>query len=259
MIGFLIKKAFFDFWDNMLKAAILNILFIPSIIVISMGIYTFIVGKALLFGALFFIPGIVMFIIHAGACSYIVKEYVNYKTPELSEYFAGLKASWKVNSLFAVVWAVFVLISFIGISYYLTLQSLPYMAAGAVLLWFTVTALLASMYFIPIRTRLGGGFKKVLKKCFLVSLDNPGVTIFMGILTLILTFLSGPLVFILPGPVAVITLHDTAFKLLLLKYDYLEENPDTNRKELPWQVILQSDSDNVGPRSVKGMIFPWKD
>ena len=51
--------------------------------------------------------------------------------------------------------------------------------------------------------------------------------------------------------------HD-AIRLLMLKYDWLEENPDADRRHLPWADILYDEEEKVGPRSFKNMIFPWK-
>jgi len=53
--------------------------------------------------------------------------------------------------------------------------------------------------------------------------------------------------------------HQAALKLRLKKYDYLEENPEANRKQIPWDALLIDERNKVGPRTFKGMIFPWKD
>jgi len=45
----------------------------------------------------------------------------------------------------------------------------------------------------------------------------------------------------------------------LAKYDWMEANPEANHKKVPWAVLLAEDMERVGPRSLKGMIFPWKD
>jgi hypothetical protein len=39
----------------------------------------------------------------------------------------------------------------------------------------------------------------------------------------------------------------------------LEENPDANRRKIPWDALLIDEKDRVGSRSIRGMIFPWKD
>ena len=49
-----------------------------------------------------------------------------------------------------------------------------------------------------------------------------------------------------------------AMKLLMFKYDYLDENPDADIKHIPWDDLLYDEREKVGPRSLKSMIFPWK-
>jgi hypothetical protein len=49
------------------------------------------------------------------------------------------------------------------------------------------------------------------------------------------------------------------FKLRLLKYDYLENDSDANRKRIPWDALLIDERERVGKRSLRGMIFPWKE
>ena len=38
----------------------------------------------------------------------------------------------------------------------------------------------------------------------------------------------------------------------------INQNPDADRKHLPWADILFDEEEKVGPRSFKNMIFPWK-
>jgi hypothetical protein len=47
-------------------------------------------------------------------------------------------------------------------------------------------------------------------------------------------------------------------KFLMLKYDFLEENPDINRKKIPWDIILRDERETVGTRTLGDMIRPWK-
>ena len=48
-------------------------------------------------------------------------------------------------------------------------------------------------------------------------------------------------------------------KLRLYKYDYLEENPDAKRNDIPWDALLIDERERVGKRTLRGMIFPWKE
>jgi hypothetical protein len=50
-----------------------------------------------------------------------------------------------------------------------------------------------------------------------------------------------------------------AIKLMMYKYDYLEAEADADRKHIPWDELLYEERESVGNRSLKNMIFPWKD
>jgi hypothetical protein len=43
----------------------------------------------------------------------------------------------------------------------------------------------------------------------------------------------------------------------MVKYDYLEEHGQA--KSIPWEELLEDEEDKMGRRSLRGMIFPWKD
>jgi hypothetical protein len=64
---------------------------------------------------------------------------------------------------------------------------------------------------------------------------------------------------LLPGISSILLFWNTAFKLRLYKYDWLEQNPGSNKKSIPWDALLVEDRERVGKRTLKGMIFPWKE
>ena len=134
------------------------------------------------------------------------------------------------------------------------------LAALSIIFWASVAWQLASQYFFPVHCRLGDKPGKSLKKCFIMLLDNTIFTVGMGIVTIIILALSAFTVFLLPGIGGVIIFHQAAFKLRLYKYDYLEEHPNVkNKKQIPWERYLQEERKRVGKRTLRGMIFPWKE
>ena len=61
-----------------------------------------------------------------------------------------------------------------------------------------------------------------------------------------------------------ILIADTnALRVLLYKYDYLEEHPElktrSQRRQIPWNDLLAEDRDILGPRPIRSFLFPWKD
>jgi hypothetical protein len=65
--------------------------------------------------------------------------------------------------------------------------------------------------------------------------------------------------FLAPGPAGVLLFLDEGLRLRLLKYDWLEANPDANRRKVPWDALLIEEREKTGTRSFKNFIFPWKD
>jgi hypothetical protein len=77
-----------------------------------------------------------------------------------------------------------------------------------------------------------------------------------NILGLLLSIL---LAFLFPGPAGVILYLDEALRLRLLKYNWLEENPQANRRKIPWDALLIEERERTGTRTFRNFIFPWKD
>ena len=119
--------------------------------------------------------------------------------------------------------------------------------------------LLASQYYLPLTLRMGDPVRKVLKKCFIMLLDNPGFTFFMMLWSAVILACSIATALILPGISGLLFWHQDAFKLRLYKYDWLEEEKGRKSSDVPWEALFREDKDAIGPRSLKSMIFPWKD
>lgn len=64
---------------------------------------------------------------------------------------------------------------------------------------------------------------------------------------------------LMPGLSSVLLARQGALRILMKKYDYLEEEPEANRRKIPWDALLVEERELVGHRSLKGMIFPWKE
>jgi hypothetical protein len=74
-----------------------------------------------------------------------------------------------------------------------------------------------------------------------------------------MTALSVLLVFLLPGPAGILLFLDQGLRLRLLKYDWLEANPEADRRKIPWEALLIDEQEKTGTRSFRSFIFPWKD
>ena len=161
--------------------------------------------------------------------------------------------------LLAAVILVYVFIISVAFGFYGGLKNLAGPLAIALLFWVTVAGVFAVQYFFPLQSRMDRKFRKIVRKCFLLFFDNPGFSIgmlFGGLVTLVVSLFTALL---LPGITAVLLWWNVGFKLRLYKYDWLEQNPGANRKRVPWDALLIEDRERVGKRTLRGMIFPWKE
>jgi hypothetical protein len=257
MIGFLIKKTLFDLWDNLFRAALINLGFI-----VSAAIPVFIpplFEPFPLIGLILLCIGVIWCFIYLAAAALSLKAVSDYGSFGFADFFRNLKTAWPAG----VVAALFVLAAFLLITqvipFYIAINSMIGLLFSAIVFWTLVVGILALQFFLPIRSRLDSKIPKAIKKCFLIFFDNPLFCVFSFIHNLVLLALSFFLALLFPGPAGILLYLDEALRLRLLKYDWLELNPDGNRRKIPWEVILIEEQEKTGTRSFKNFIFPWKD
>jgi hypothetical protein len=260
MIGFLIKKTFFDLWDNLFRVALLNLGFI-----ISVAFPVFIPGLLLdvpVLSVISMLIGILWCAVYLAAAAYSLKSVSDYSSFGFGDFFRNLKLVWPtglvMGGLIFILWFLVTLI----IPFYLNINSLFGLFLAAVVFWTTVVAVLSFQFFFAVRSRLDTKLTKVIKKSFVFFFDNPGFCLFSFIHNAILLALSVLLALLFPGPAGILLYLDEAMRLRLLKYDWLEENPaeaGSKRQKIPWDALLIDEREKTGTRTLKSFIFPWKD
>jgi hypothetical protein len=257
MFGFLIKKTFFDLWDNMFRVALLNVGFIASA--------AFPVFVPSLVGAVPVLPWVLLFIgitwcfIYLSAAAQCLKTVSDYGSFGFGDFFRNLKTAWLAGLVLGGLVFVGVILVTVAIPFYLNIKSLFGLLLAAVIFWTLIVGVLSLQFFFASRARLDTKLPKVIKKCFLVFFDNPLFCIFSLIYGLITLAISGFLAFLFPGPAGLLLYLDEALRIRILKYDWLEEHPDANRHKVPWDALLIEEREKTGSRSLKNFIFPWKD
>ncbi|MDR3276521.1 MAG: hypothetical protein LBT11_04840 [Treponema sp.] len=264
MIGFLIKKTFFDLWDNLLKLAAVNIGFIASL-----AFLVFIpplLASIPLLAILASLMGILWLAIYFQAAALSLKTVSDYSSFGVRDFFHNIKEGWKpglvLGGLVSIMW----LMASMIIPFYLDMGSLLGLFLAAVIFWALAIGVLALQFFFAIRSRLDTKPLKIIKKCFLIFFDNAGFSLFSFIHNLVLLVISVLTAFLIPGPAGVLLYLDEALRLRLLKYDWLETNPPEaaangrrKRPQIPWDALLIDDREKTGTRSLRNFIFPWKD
>ncbi len=262
MFSFLIKKAFFDLWDNLFRVILMNLGYIA------------VVGLAILvpYGVsyLHFLPDFVqillailvpvsMVAVYTGGASHMCRAVSDYQEPGFKDFAGYLRETWKPSLLFAAVNTAIVFFLSLAMPFYLQIKNLLGPVAFAFLFWVAIIWAFSIQYFFPLQSRVNTVFRKNMRKIFLLFFDNTMFSIGLAIGAIVTFVLSGFTAFMLPGIAAVLLWHNEGLKLRMYKYDWLEANPGANRKQVPWDALLVEDKERVGKRTLRGMIFPWKE
>jgi hypothetical protein len=260
MIGFLIRKSFYDLWDNMLRIILLNMGFIASL-----AIPVFLprlIPIAPLQTALFII-GILWCFVYLAAAALSVKSISDYGAFGFADFIANLKAGWVTGILVAVICLVLIVMVLFVIPFYLNMKSLIGLFLGAVIFWVAVMMVFSFQFFLAVRSRLDTRPLKIIKKCFIIFFDNSLFSVYTLLHTLVMMVISLIFVLLIPGPAGILLFLDEALRLRLLKYDWLDANPPTidspKKRSIPWDAILIEEREKTGTRSFRNFIFPWKD
>jgi hypothetical protein len=258
MVGFFIKKSFFDGWDNLIGMVLHNLGYLAVLLGlfgsmslmqshVTLGILC-LVGTALIFA---------LYTAGAAASSY---GYSRYERPGFAGFAKGFRHSWRHAILFWVMVMLEASLVLLVIPFYLSFGTVFGTIVAVVLFWVFVALFLATMYYFPLSNAMSGDRPtKTLKKSFLIVFDNLGFSLFMAVYVIVSFAISVLLAGLAPGGCGIMLACQDAIKLLMFKYDYLEENPDADRRHIPWDELLYEERECVGHRSFKNMIFPWKD
>ncbi|HTX71291.1 MAG TPA: hypothetical protein VMC79_00560 [Rectinemataceae bacterium] len=257
MIGFFFKKTFFDGWDNLFTLVLLNVIFV---ILAALGLFL----PAALRSPFWLEAAFGVIAVGAGAiwwsaCVFALREVADFHSIRLPAVVASLRSGALPGIQLGLIFGALWLLLSVGLPFYLTHGGVAGALAAGVLFWFGLVASISLQYYLPIRARFGGGLGKNLRKSFILFFDNPLFSLFLLIYNLVSLLLSGFLAFLAPGPSGVALALDEAVRLRMLKYDWLEQHPEASRRDLPWEELLTEERELVGKRTLKGLIFPWKD
>ncbi|MFW5693955.1 MAG: hypothetical protein ACOCYB_02215 [Alkalispirochaeta sp.] len=258
MFGFVIKKSFFDLWDNFLPAVLMNLGFIVLFAVPAILPSAFAEAGPVV-SVLALVLGVVLLFVYAGGVFGLSRAITDHQSIEWSEFLQRLRDSWPAAVVLAAINVVHLFLLSVAFPVYTSLDNMVGLFALAILFWMSVIWWITAPYYFPLRQRLTAPIPAALKKSFIFTFDNTGFTLGLALGAVLLVVLSLFTAFLIPGIAGLAIWYQTAVKLRLYKYDYLQEHPDANRKDIPWDALLFDDRERVGKRTLRGMIFPWKD
>lgn len=272
MYGFLFKKNFCDGWDNLFSVVVTNVLFLVSMvgIILLSSFVTSHLGENTTDMAFYLIQtgilflGIFIFNIFDFAYGELSQKIANFEGIHLLDFFKRIPGVLLDALLFSILIIVIVFVSAYSLHFYIIQQqSLISLFVGALLFWIDIFIALSLQWFVPIRNTFHNKFFKCLKKCFIISMDNTGFSIIMGIYNLLLLALSILPIGFFPSVAGISISKHNAFRLRMYKYDYLEEHPELKtlkeRRKIPWEELIYEDREALGPRKFKSFLFPWKE
>ncbi len=264
MFFFIIKKNFCDGWDNLISVIISNLVFLFT----GIGL-VFLNGLAVkpestILTALAFTFSLVVLSILTFAYSDTAAHIANFDGISLLDFFKAIPGVLKDASLYGIMISAMILVSNFSIRYYMfEMHSLLGFAFGCAIMWVMFFFFLAMQWFIPIRSLMHNNFKKCFKKSFIILFDNTGFTLAIALYNLILLALSVLCIGFFPSMSGILIGNTNALRILLYKYDYLEEHPELQtkkeRRRIPWDTLIEEDRQMLGPRKLRSFIFPWKD
>lgn len=258
MIGFFLKKAFFDGWDNMISLVVMNLGYL--VVLLSLyGSFSLMPHSVVLALALLVIT-VALHAFYTSGVNGLAHSMVKGRRAEFSEFIESLKLLWKHALLLWAGELVMLTIALFVIPFYLSLQTIFSLVLAIVLFWVVLILAFINLYYYPVAVQFPSDKPlKSAKKALVLVADNLSLTIFLTVYQLILFALSIFLATIIPGIAGMAVSRHAAMELLMLKYDHLDEHPEADRKHLPWDELLYEQRERVGQRSLRSIIFPWKD
>lgn len=261
MKGLLVRKAFYDGWDAVLFLLLGNtVLFVVAfggfalahITAETLGVFLAILGVAVL------LLGVVILSLSDELA--LVSAYQPFS---LKRFFSSLQKYLIQGPLYILASLFFLVLFPLAVHWYYTLGGIVGVILGMMMFWISVVFYLAFQWFLPVKSQLEGNFLKAIRKCFIIFFDNPGFSLFMLLYSLGLLIISLVPFLLLPGISGILLAQNEAFRLLMRKYDWMEEHPEldfaTARKNVPWDELLVDDYEAVDSRTLKNLIMPWKD
>jgi len=255
MFLFLIKKAFFDFWDHLGAILIINLGYF-AIFALVIYVPSPFAPLPILSLLTYFIK-FSFFFLYTGAVNRMLKQHADFSKASFSDFMPHLKASWRSSVLFAGFMLGIFLIVMISFNYFKLVAGLMSALGFSILFWIIVICCMSLPYFFPFEARSNENFVTCLKMAIRMFIDNVLFSFGLLIGALIIAGTSAFFGFIIPGFGMLLLWYNVAVRLRLAKYDYLAQNPDSKRWNIPWKEILADDMQRLSSRTLKRLIFPW--
>lgn len=174
----------------------------------------------------------------AGVC-HVAKKIVTRDDPSPLDLFRGAREYWGSAVLLSLGQAAITSLIAVNAWFYLTRGNMVVKGLGMLFLYAMLVWLMSALYHFPILVEQRPGILKLLKRGFLITLDNPGFTAFVFFAIILLTCFSAGILLGLPllymGLASVI--QTRALRALFVKYELLPPEKEPTPDDDPWDAI----------------------
>jgi len=259
MFGLLIKKWFFDLWDNLLPAFILNAAVGFFVLGVPLVLAPWVGGFSSVAGQLIYALSILVVYVAVGIINGYTWRMSKGERCHISALGDILKRGFRQSLALGLINVVLFEAVGFAIRFYGKQNDAISGIMTAILIWATIFWVFMLQYFFPINAQLDTKLSKLFRKSALIFMDNTLFSFGIAIGSIVIIVISAITLSLFPGIVGLVLWQQTALKLRLYKYDHLEANPNTPKNAIPWDHLLREESDRIGHRTLKGMFFPWRD
>lgn len=167
------------------------------------------------------------------AVFYLAKKMITRDDPSLLDLLAGFKQFLTASWMLGLVQIVLTFIVVVNAWFYLTHGGMIVRVLGILTLYVLIIWLMSAVYHFPIMIEQRPGTFKIVKRGFLLALDNPAFTGGVFLAIILLTCFSGATLLGLPllymGMLSI--LETRAMRAVFVKYELLEPEKEYKPEE----------------------------
>lgn len=193
----------------------------------------------------------------SGAIAFVLRDIISYKPFNKGNILKGIKWAIKPGLQSSVLLIFLVFSATVTFPFYASSGGYFGLLALGLSFWLYSGMSFTLMYLIPVQALLELSFKKSLKMAFVLFIDSPFWALLVAVHGLFCLALSPFLAFMIPGLSVAIIGQLEIVRLRLLRFDWLKSNKGV-KSPTPWKQLLREEEELVGHRSIKELVFPWK-
>lgn len=254
MIRFTFKKAFFDIWDNMVKVMLMNLPYAAVVILFYICIGMLQGNPVLSFAGL--VLDVLLFSFYSLFVNVMTYRFTKYEKREVPVW-TDMRQHLPHVFMHALVYALILFMGFYGIPAYLSMNTVLSSAIGMLVVWLCLIALLSMQYYYPLCMYApDDGPVATFKRCLSFVMNNIGWSFVLALKNLVALAVSIVTGLVIPGPVGISVSRMTMTRCIIIVYEYLRDNPDSDRRSLVYEEVFFNENELIGDRDFVSMVFP---